>query len=149
MNLLENIIPVDLSGAIFWTLFHSLWISFLVCASIYYIFQSTARIIPRQRYNIALSGYGIILLFTGVMFLLEYNGISPMNYSLHLKSNYIIIPLDNASQNSPSENGNFILDVVEWISESSGILVQLWLVSSQLVRHSRKNDTCTCRTHCK
>ncbi len=128
MNLLENIIPADLSGAIFWTLFHSLWISFLVCASIYYIFQSTARIIPGQRYNIALGGYGIILLFTGVMFLLEYNGISPMNYSLHLKSNYIIIPLDSASQNSPSENSNFILDAVEWISESSGILVQLWLV---------------------
>ena len=128
MNLLENILPADLSGAIFWTLFHSLWISFLVCASIYYIFQSSGKHIPRHRYNIALSGYGIILFFTGIMFVLEYNGISPMNYSLHLKSNYIIIPLDNVSQNSPSENSNIILDVVEWISGRSGFLVQLWLV---------------------
>jgi beta-lactamase regulating signal transducer with metallopeptidase domain len=128
MNLIDNILPADLSGAIFWTLFHSLWISFLVCAAIYFIFQSVGRNNPSLRYNIAVAGYGIIILLSFVMFLLEYNGISPMNYSSHLKSNYIIIPLDGGSQNSITENSNYIMDVAEWITEHSAFLVQLWLV---------------------
>jgi beta-lactamase regulating signal transducer with metallopeptidase domain len=128
MNLLENIIPADLSGAIFWTLFHSLWISFLVCAAVYFMLQSVSKHFPGQRYNFALAAYAIILVLTGFMFMLEYTGISPMNYTSHLKTNYIIIPLDGASQNSLTEDSNFVLDAAEWITGHSGLLVQLWLL---------------------
>lgn len=133
MNLLNTILPADLSGAIFWTLFHSLWISFLVCAAIYYTYQSVSRQNPGQRYNIALAGYGLILLFTGVMFLLEYKGISPMNYSSHLESNYVIIPLEGAQQSAASEESNLVLEIVYWIGGHSGLIVQLWLVGLLLL----------------
>lgn len=133
MNILENIIPADLSSAIFWALFHSLWISFIVCAILYFILQSMSSRFPGSRYNFAALAYVLIVFCTIGMFLLEYNGISPMSYSSQSRSDYIIIPLDGTSHNAATESSNFVLDSVNWITNHSSTIVQLWLVGLVLL----------------
>lgn len=128
MNILENIIPADLSSAIFWTLFHSLWISFIVCAILYFILQSVSSRLSAYRYNSAALAYVLIVFCTFGMFLLEYNGVSPVSFSSQSRTDYIIIPLDGTSNNENTESSNFVLDSVNWITSQSSMFVQLWLL---------------------
>lgn len=79
-------------------------------------------------YNFAAIGYVIIVVSTIGMFILEYNGLGLMADASGPKVNNIMSLLGGTSEAPATTNNNFIQGSVQFFTDQSSFIIQLWLI---------------------
>ncbi|MEB2784634.1 M56 family metallopeptidase [Algoriphagus persicinus] len=144
MNLLNNWVSESLLFAIGWTLVHSLWQLILIGVVLWLVLKVFHKSSPSFKYNLALSGLGLSLLFAIATFIYEFSSFSPTPLMERIAFEGIILSEVQASASLGAEG--LIKMLINWIELQLPLLVNFWFLGALLFLFRLFNSLSEIRT---
>lgn len=144
MNLLNDWVSESLLYAMGWTLVHSLWQLILIGASLWIVLKVFHKSSPGFKYNLALSGLGLSLVFTVATFIYEFSSFSPTPLVERIAFGRLALNEVQTSA-SPGVEG-LIKMLINWIEFQLPLLVNFWFLGALLFLFRLFNSLAEIRT---
>ena len=144
MNLLNDWVSESLLYAMGWTLVHSLWQLVLIGAALWLSLKVFHKSNPRLKYNLALGGLGLSLLFALATFVYELSSFSPTPLLDRVVFEGMIFSEVQTSSTVGVEG--MIKMLINWIEVQLPLLVNFWFVGALLFLFRLFNSLSEVRT---
>ncbi|MEB2776094.1 M56 family metallopeptidase [Algoriphagus sp. D3-2-R+10] len=144
MNLLNDWVSESLLYAIGWTLVHSLWQLILIGAVLWLVLRVFHKSSPSFKYNLALGGLGLSLLFAIATFVYEITSFSPTPLVDRIAFEGMVLSEVQVSAGLGAEG--LIKMLINWIELQLPLLVNFWFLGALLFLFRLFNSLSEIRT---